>query len=1093
MPRRDREEGGDADAEDQASKRVRSPYARGAIYRVKLHNFMSYTDAEIVDPGPQLNCIIGANGTGKSSIVCALCVGLGGPLKITERGDKISACVHGGGSVKDAQGNLIDSGYVETELVDGNGPGRNLVVRLDFDMRDKEIWRLDGATTTKTEVKKRMAKLNIQVDNPLQFLPQDKVGQFTTMGPIELLKHTEMAIGPAVYQKHQDLIALDAELKKVKQRLGTEQKTLDDLNAALAALQRDVERWNAYQASLEKLRQMKGKALWLKQRQAEEEMLSMKGEFDAKKLAVKELERQKKQLDEKLKPLEELKKSSVAMHQTAVKELGAKKDQTQKVGAKVDELQEVIEEKRAAIKSVEGQLKKIRLEREKVEEDIKRDEETAKVTRQKIETQFRQPADQVVKQMREEAAKAQKAHNDASNAVEDHKSQADELQQGVQHAERNLQQLDDVKEQKMRLMSKLNSAAAQLAYSIEQEGMGGDVIGPLLMEIDVINPQQRQLVEQVINVKVLSAFIARSDGARDALNQMVGGKPVNIYRYKGKPYEPRARPSSKELKQFGITAWLDEALTMKPENRGDVLGVLRDNCGVDLVLLGTSKTGDSIKELQEYLASKGMSGSRVITPERVYEINRSKYGQKAMTTQTKIPRPAQRHFDNVVDEAEVRKRKQAVQNAQAALEEHARGGAGLQAAVDASSAELQKVKERKAVIDTHTQLLRTLQGRAPAQQQKLAKAVQKENDFNAEERKSSMRKELQAAHEASLDQAAKLVAAIGAAEAARRKADGAQLALKAAEVEMEESKEESSQLQAQVEAGRRVFEDLKAKCKQKAKEVQEVLAHAREKAPEFEAISSEGSGGERTPEAEAAWGALASDAATLEDEVEALETDTNEDVASADAIKQHQTKTRKIEEETERVAQTTEEVQTKQAALQATEAEWKPALNQMVESVDRSFSRYFARFNCSGEVILSDGRALDEEGNPYGEDVYSNYKIHIKVKWRANEELHVLGESGRDSGGERSVATMVYLISLQNINPAPFRVVDEINQAMDSSNERNVFQCITAACSQGGKQYFLLTPKLLADLDYGEDTAIQFVYNGPYMQAKDAFSLPLFT
>mgnify|MGYP002829354555 CR=1 FL=1 len=102
-------------------------------------------------------------------------------------------------------------------------------------------------------------------------------------------------------------------------------------------------------------------------------------------------------------------------------------------------------------------------------------------------------------------------------------------------------------------------------------------------------------------------------------------------------------------------------------------------------------------------------------------------------------------------------------------------------------------------------------------------------------------------------------------------------------------------------------------------------------------------------------------------------------------------------------------------------------------------------------MILSDGRALDEEGNPYGEDVYSNYKIHIRVQWRANEELHVLGESGRDSGGERSVATMVYLISLQNINPAPFRVVDEINQAMDSSNERNVFQCITAACSQGGQ------------------------------------------
>ena len=64
-------------------------------------------------------------------------------------------------------------------------------------------------------------------------------------------------------------------------------------------------------------------------------------------------------------------------------------------------------------------------------------------------------------------------------------------------------------------------------------------------------------------------------------------------------------------------------------------------------------------------------------------------------------------------------------------------------------------------------------------------------------------------------------------------------------------------------------------------------------------------------------------------------------VASADAIKQYQTKTRKIAEETERVAQTTEEVRSKQEALQATEDEWKPALKEMVESVDRSFSSYF--------------------------------------------------------------------------------------------------------------------------------------------------------
>lgn len=48
----------------------------GAIIRVKLTNFVTYTSAEFY-PGPNLNMVIGPNGTGKSTLVCALCLGLG--------------------------------------------------------------------------------------------------------------------------------------------------------------------------------------------------------------------------------------------------------------------------------------------------------------------------------------------------------------------------------------------------------------------------------------------------------------------------------------------------------------------------------------------------------------------------------------------------------------------------------------------------------------------------------------------------------------------------------------------------------------------------------------------------------------------------------------------------------------------------------------------------------------------------------------------------------------------------------------------------------------------------------------------------------
>lgn len=54
----------------------------GAIVRVKLTNFVTYTSAEFF-PGPNLNMVIGPNGTGKSTLVCAICLGLGWPPSVS--------------------------------------------------------------------------------------------------------------------------------------------------------------------------------------------------------------------------------------------------------------------------------------------------------------------------------------------------------------------------------------------------------------------------------------------------------------------------------------------------------------------------------------------------------------------------------------------------------------------------------------------------------------------------------------------------------------------------------------------------------------------------------------------------------------------------------------------------------------------------------------------------------------------------------------------------------------------------------------------------------------------------------------------------
>ena len=100
------------------------------------------------------------------------------------------------------------------------------------------------------------------------------------------------------------------------------------------------------------------------------------------------------------------------------------------------------------------------------------------------------------------------------------------------------------------------------------------------------------------------------------------------------------------------------------------------------------------------------------------------------------------------------------------------------------------------------------------------------------------------------------------------------------------------------------------------------------------------------------------------------------------------------------------------------------------------------------------------------EDDYKSYGVSIKVKFRDETELAELSR-GRQSGGEMSVTTAVYMLALQEMTTVPFRCVDEINQGLDERNERRVWDMILSAATEGqGSQYFYLAPKMPYNLNY---------------------------
>lgn len=188
-------------------------------------------------------------------------------------------------------------------------------------------------------------------------------------------------------------------------------------------------------------------------------------------------------------------------------------------------------------------------------------------------------------------------------------------------------------------------------------------------------------------------------------------------------------------------------------------------------------------------------------------------------------------------------------------------------------------------------------------------------------------------------------------------------------------------------------------------------------------------------------------------------------------VKEYEDRKKDIERLTQQVDERKRRLEQHHGEIQTLKVSWIALLNELLASINDKFSTFFAALGCAGEV------SLDYEK----EDDYDKYGVRIRVKFRDTDDLREL-TSHYQSGGERSVSTMLYLMALQELNKCPFRVVDEINQGMDTNNERRVFEfVVSTACRENTSQYFLITPKLLPDLKYSPKMKVLCVVNGHWM------------
>ena len=130
---------------------------------IKLKNFVTYEQVKFYCK-PGLNLVLGPNGSGKSTFVCALCLGLGGSTKLLGRAKDVKEFVKRG----------CARGEIELELF--REGGKTLIIKRCINSQDNSsTWCINGKSAKKEQVLETTGKMNIQLSNLCQFLPQDKV------------------------------------------------------------------------------------------------------------------------------------------------------------------------------------------------------------------------------------------------------------------------------------------------------------------------------------------------------------------------------------------------------------------------------------------------------------------------------------------------------------------------------------------------------------------------------------------------------------------------------------------------------------------------------------------------------------------------------------------------------------------------------------------------------------------------------------------------------------------------------------------------------------------------------------------------------
>ncbi|XP_039982043.1 structural maintenance of chromosomes protein 6 isoform X2 [Xiphias gladius] len=287
----------------------------GIVESITLKNFMCHSLLGPFTFGSNVNFVVGNNGSGKSAVLTALIVALGGNAQATNRGSSLKGFVKEGESSADVSITLRNKGR-DAYKPEVYGPAIIVDLRITREgLRTYKLRTKSGqlVSTKKEELMSILDNFNIQVNNPVSVLTQE-MSKYFLHSKGEGDKYKFFMKATQLEQMREDFIYIKTTKHVTEDKVGQNSECLKDLK------RKYLEKEDHYKslASLDemhtKLEELQRQMAWALVTEMEKELEPMKEKlrsdrhstekYDEKvdewKNKVEEAEKKYKQIQERL-------------------------------------------------------------------------------------------------------------------------------------------------------------------------------------------------------------------------------------------------------------------------------------------------------------------------------------------------------------------------------------------------------------------------------------------------------------------------------------------------------------------------------------------------------------------------------------------------------------------------------------------------------------------------------------------------------------------------------------------------------------------------------------------------------------------------